>query len=295
MSKVNQSLTKKLFKKLKNATLMNDEFMTLFFRINPECIQFMLRIIMNKYDLIVQEARVQHEMEGAHGTRAVKYDIFATDSKGTRYDIEFQKESSGASPYRARFNIAILDANSLQPGEKHNLLRERQSAVIFITQKDYFKRDRPLYSFPRFDPETGINLNDGSTIIYVNGSYNNIDTALGKLIHDFNCSHSSEALYTEFAGALTNMESKGEEEVMSVIDEIVDEARAEARAEAIAEGEAKGKAEGIAQGKAQGIAQGIKDTALNLIRMGVLAFNQIAEACNLSLAQVQELAKSIGR
>ena len=91
------------------------------------------------------------------------------------------------------------------------------------------------------------------------------------------------------------MESKGEEEVMSVIDEIVDEARAEARAEAIAEGEAKGKAEGIAQGKAQGIAQGIKDTALNLIRMGVLAFNQIAEACNLSLAQVQELAKSIGR
>ena len=66
----------------------------------------------------------------------VRLDVWAEDEKGTQYDVEVQNEGSGASPQRARYNSAILDANILKPKEDYSVLKNRESVVIFITDKD---------------------------------------------------------------------------------------------------------------------------------------------------------------
>ena len=302
-----QEFARRLSEKIQNATLMDDEFMTVFFRSNTKGVEFILRIILDKPDLIVERVKVQAVKNGADETRSIRCDIWAVDNKGTQYDIEFQKENSGASPYRARLNIAILDANTLQAGEDHSLLCDRKSFVIFITQKDYFKKGEPIYKFPRFDPETEINLNDGSTIIYVNGSYKNLDTALGKLVHDLNCPDPEKMSYSDFASAVRAEKLKGEAKNMSIIDEIFDYGIAEGKAEGLAkglfegeirgrvEGRFEGEAKGRAEGRAEGEAKAQTSIAAELIKLGTMAFETIAAVCKMSLPQVQELAKSIGK
>ena len=81
--------------------------------------------------------------------------------------------------------------------------------------------------------------------------------------------------------------------------------RAEGEAKGRAEGEAKGKAEGRAEGKAEGkaegraegilvgIAQAYKNMAVDLLHLGTMTLEQIADLCKMSLSQVQELAATI--
>ena len=48
----------------------------------------------------------------------------------------------------------------------------------------------PLYHVERIIQETKERFEDGSHIIYVNGSYKNDDDPVGKLMHDFRCTSS---------------------------------------------------------------------------------------------------------
>ena len=265
----------KIFKDLQNVSLMDDLYMTLFFQDDIPVTQLLLRVIMNKDDLIVKSVDTQYKIEGADRTRIAKFDVYAVDSKDTRYDIEFQKENSGASPYRARFNIALIDSNALKPGENHKLLENRKSVVIFITQKDYFKKNKPLYKFERVDSETGINFNDGTTIIYVNGSYKGIDTAIGRLIHDIICMNESEMFYKDFADRTHVVKLKRGEGKMSLLDDLFNEGKAE--------------------GKTEGKAETETSIATELIKLGNMTLETIAAVCKMSLTSVQELAKSLGK
>ena len=283
----NREKAAKILEDLNNVSLMDDLYMTLFFNDDIPVTQLLLRIVMNKDDLIVKSVSTQYKINGAEEKRIAIFDVFATDSKGTRYDIEFQKENSGASPYRARFNIALLDSNALKPTQDHKLLENNKSVVIFITQKDYFKMGRPLYKFERVDIETGINFNDGTSIIYVNGSYKGIDTAIGRLIHDITCIKESEMFYKDFADRANVVKLKRGEENMSLLDDLLKEEKAESRAE--------GKAEGLAEGEANGEAKRSRYVAAELIKLGNMTFETIARVCKMSLVNVQELAKSLGR
>lgn len=60
-------------------------------------------------------------------------------------------------------------------------------------------------------------------------------------------------------------------------------------AQGIAQGMAQGMAEGRAEGRAEGMAQGRKETARNLLRMG-LSPEKVAEATGLSVQEVRSLA-----
>lgn len=70
-----------------------------------------------------------------------------------------------------------------------------ESYVIFITKNDVMGSGLPLYHIDRVVKETGISFEDGSHIIYVNGSYQNEDDPIGKLVHDFNCKESEDVFY----------------------------------------------------------------------------------------------------
>lgn len=245
--------------KMKLATLMDDPFAMEFFRDNIPCTQKMLRVIMDRDDLVVKSVKVQYVMRAADGSRYVRLDIYAVDSDNRHYDVEIQVGPEGALPQRARYNSAMIDVNILKTGENYSVFRERESIVIFITEKDVLGEDEPIYVIDRIIKKSGKPFNDGSHIVYVNASHRDLTTALGRLMHDFHCVKPEEMTDSVFARKAREM--KGGEE-MGVWKEI--EAEIESR-----------NSENIAQ---------------NLIRLGTVALDEIAKACGLTLQRVQELA-----
>lgn len=57
----------------------------------------------------------------------------------------------------------------------------------------------PLYHVDRMIKETDEYFGDGSHIIYVNGSYKDDSSSIGRLLHDFRCISSSDMFYPVLA------------------------------------------------------------------------------------------------
>lgn len=175
-----------------NLTLFDDDLMSLVFDNNIEAANLLLRIILEKDDIDVIEVISQKELENPIiGGRNIRLDIFATDSTGKYYNIEVQRANSGAHIRRSRFHSGIIDSRTIE--------------------------------------ETGEPVNDGSHIIYVNGTYTGNDM-LGKLMRDFACKNTDDIYYEELKKSIKHFKEKGGRKVMcNVVKEYGDE-RAKASA-----------------------------------------------------------------
>ena len=169
--------------KIKGKCLMDDKFMSVFFKDFPEGVELVLRIILEIPDLVVNKSTTQLTMTNLLG-RTVRIDVFATDSNGARYNIEVQKSGDGAGFKRARYHSSMLDANDPSYiGEDFDAIA--RSFVVFICETDVIGAGKPLYRITRKIAETGELFNDEATIIYVNGANKDSGTELGRLIQDF--------------------------------------------------------------------------------------------------------------
>ena len=190
-------LTAEFLEEVKNFRLIDDIFFSVFFDNNPEDMEYVLRIILDKPDLKVLEVQPQKTLENIFG-RSVRFDVFATDDTGKLYNVEVQRADAGALPARARYNSAMIDYHVAKKREKFSELPE--TFVIFITENDVLKGGEPIYHIDRVIKETGTNFNDGTHIIYVNGSYKgNIRNALVDLIHDFFCTNPADMRHKQLA------------------------------------------------------------------------------------------------
>ena len=259
--------------------LMDDDFMSKCLENAPECIELMLRIILGKKDLKVIKSQTEYPIKSLQG-RGVRFDVFARDSKGREYDIEIQRADKGAEPKRARYNSALMDANALKSGEDVDKLRD--TYVIFITENDVMKKGVDIYSFDRVDKDTGLDLCDGTHIIYLNGATRSA-TEIGRLVHDLQCCDAAE-MYFDVLKKQVNKFKNSEEGRFTMCKAM----------ERIAErNKAEGKAEGKAQGKAEGKREAMKDMAKRLLANGKLMLWEIADCTGLSLAQVRKLQTSM--
>ena len=164
--------------------LIDDDFLRLYFNDNPEGVEYILNVLLQRQDLKVLHSETQCEYRSLSG-RSVSLDIYAEDADGKRYNIEIQRADSGATPKRARFHSSMLDTKLLQKKEPFRNLAE--TFVIMLTEHDIMKHGLPLYHYDRICRETGVYLEDDSHIIYVNGAYQNPDDSIGRLMHDFQC------------------------------------------------------------------------------------------------------------
>lgn len=245
--------------------LMDDAFMNAVFDGNNELVQFVLRIILHRPDLTVISVTTQKYMKSLHGRDTV-LDILAKDGDGNEINIEIQNDSSGANPKRARFHAGILDSYMLLPGQSFDQLLD--SYVIFITAKDVFGKGLPVYSINRRRDDNYEQFNDGGHIIYVNGSYRDDTSEVGKLMHDFFCAKADEANYKPVADAIRHFKETegGRMRVGSEIERLKDVGRAEGRTEASIE------------------------IAKNLIETGEDSLEKIARVTGLTIEEVRELA-----
>lgn len=156
--------------RIRNFRLMDDDFMSKVFE-DTACAEFLLKVILNRDDL-------------------------AVDEKNRVYNIEVQRSDRGAGAKRARYNSSLLDANLTQPGDGYDALNE--TYIIFITERDVLKRNLPIYHVNRIIEETGEAFGDEAHIIYVNSQIKD-ETALGKLMHDFSCTDPEDMKYPVLA------------------------------------------------------------------------------------------------
>ena len=217
--------------KIQKMRLLDDDFMRAVFHENIAATETVLQIIMEKDDLRVQEVRAQSEIKNIYG-RSVRLDVYATDKDGRRYDIEIQRADKGAGEKRARYHQSIMDTNHLPAGSDPSSLPE--TYVIFFTEHDVRGRGCPIYHIERIITETGEWFDDGEHIIYVNGAYQNEDTALGALIADFRESDPSKVRHESLAQSMRYLKEseEGVSRMCRIMEDIVQEERQEARQEA---------------------------------------------------------------
>lgn len=217
-------MSKKIERELKTRQLiqqyclMDDSYMTAFFKDNIEATELVLRILLRKEDLQVKKVTVQDVIKNLQGHSAT-LDVVAIDNKGKIYNIEVQNAVSEANPRRARYYSSLLDANSLPKGDDYETLPD--TYVIFITKADGFQKNKMLYHFVRKDEIES--LNDGSHIIYVN-SENRDDSAIGKLMQDFICTNPNEMCYDELKKKSLQLKNdeRGEEPMDRITEQIIE-------------------------------------------------------------------------
>lgn len=180
---------------LKNFTIMSDAFMRNVLK-EKACTEYILQVIMGESELTVENQVIQHDYKNLQG-RSTIMDCVAMDQKMRQMNIEIQQESKDASPQRSRYNSALLDMNTLNPGQSVKELPE--SYVIFITREDVMKEGLPIYHIQRNVNNTNRAFGDGSHILYVNSQIQD-DTKLGRLMHDLHCKNADE-MYSEVLAA----------------------------------------------------------------------------------------------
>ncbi len=247
--------------------LMDDTFMSKCLENAPECIEFILQIILGKKDLKVVKSQTEYPIKSLQG-RGVRFDVFARDSKGKEYDIEIQRAKDGAEPKRARYNSALLDANALKSGENFDKLRD--TYVIFITENDVMGKGLDLYAFDRIDKAAGLDLHDGTHIIYVNGATRS-KSDIGKLMHDFLCSNAAEMYFDILKRQVSQF--KNSEEGRHYMCEAMERIKAE--------------------GKVEGERKTMIAMAKRMLKDGILTLKDVARYTGLSLAQVKKLRPSV--
>jgi len=246
--------------RIRGFRLMDDDFLSAFFRDNIADTEFILRIILNKPTLKVQSVHVQHELKNLNG-RSVRLDIHAVEDDSSEMDIEIQRDNRGAGFKRARHNSSLLDASILKEGQTAEALPD--TYVIFITESDIIGEDEPLYPIERYISIGGryIPVNDGAHIIYVNGAKKGNGTELEKLMHDFSCTQADDMYYQQLADRMRYFKEseEGVETMCQAIEDMRDDLRA--------------------------------SIAFEMIKDGV-ALEKVAQYSGLSLEKVRELASS---
>ncbi len=265
-------------KRLKSLTLIDDDFMKLVFDQDIASTGQILHVILDNPDLTVTKSVSEEEIKSAYG-KTVKVDVHAVDSAGKNYDIEVQRDPVGAVPARARLNSAMLDTMIAQRGDKKYHLNE--AYVIFITETDIFKGAKALYHIDRRVEELDYKpFGDGSRIIYVNCSYDDERTPIGKLVHDLKCAEPDEMYYAALADRVRYFKETegGKETVSKAFEEIKDMGRAEGREE--------GRAEGLTEGEHKKSVE----IAMSMLTDGIDC-QTVAKYSGLFIEEVEALAQ----
>mgnify|MGYP004422823211 CR=1 FL=1 len=117
---------------------------------------------------------------------------------------------------------------------------------------------------------------DGLHILYVNGEYQDVETPVGRLMHDFYCTKSEDMYSKVLADEVKYLKETegGRGRMCRILEEMCEE---------VAEEVAKETAERVAKEKA-------KETARMLLDLNKLSHEEISESTGIPIEVVEELA-----
>ncbi|GJM59233.1 hypothetical protein EROP_29260 [Erysipelotrichaceae bacterium OPF54] len=185
------NISEKNLRIIENYNLFDDLYMNCFFQHFTEGAQFVLRMILDIPDLVVEEVNVQKVTILNVVSKTTRMDVVARDSEGNKYDIEFQVVPKENLRKRGRYYLSNMDLDMLNRGQDYEKLVE--AYVIFICEGDATGDEKPIQHFMMRD-EDGVPLKDGHHIVFVDANYDG-DWKLKDLMNDFKAKDPNKIKY----------------------------------------------------------------------------------------------------
>ena len=274
MAKMEMNRQEKYLNRIDRLKLMDDDFFSEALDGKIEAVEFILQVVLERDDLKVIETKAQVEYKSAT-KRSIRLDIKAVDRENERFNLEIQRAEEGSGSKRARFHGSMIDRDLLEKGMDFDDLPE--SYVIFITEDDKYGCGEPLYHIERtIEEKEHVLFDDGLHILYVNGEYRNVDTPVGRLMHDFHCTKSEDMYSKVLADEVKYLKETegGRGRMCRILEEMCEEVEKET-------------AERVEKETAARVA---KETARSLLALGKLSYEDISQGTGLPLEVVEELA-----
>ena len=262
--------------------LIDDDFFSEALDGKIEAVEYILRTVLERNDIVVLETKAQVEYKSAT-KRSIRLDIKAVDRNQEHFDVEIQRAEEGAGARRARFHGSMIDRDLLGKGKDFDELPE--SFVIFITENDKYARGVSVYHIERrIEEHDNALFGDGLHILYVNGEYQDVETPVGRLMHDFYCTKSEDMYSKVLADEVKYLKETegGRGRMCRILEEMCEE---------VAEEVAKETAERVEKETAERVAkETAKETARMLLDLNKLSHEEISESTGLPIEVVEELA-----
>lgn len=229
----------------------------------------------------VEYPELEKAIEPFYTTRGVRLDVYLKDENKI-IDVELQSYEQKALGKRMRYYEAMLDMDALMKGEPYDKLKD--SYVLFICKHDPFKDEKKSpYGLPRYTfrnacvENNSVNLNDKSLKVVYNASAyeSEKDERIRALLRYIQTDESGQDGLSKRLDALVKKMKEN------------DKFRQEYMAMNLHDYDM------IRKGREEGARQQALEAAANLLRMGVLTPEQIAQAQGLSLEEVLDLQGKI--
>ena len=305
-------LNETYMKEIKGLRPIDDNFMTPFFKDYIEGAQLLVQTILERPDLSIKSVNTQETL--INPGRSVRLDILASDSNGVLYNIEMQRDNKGA-----HFNRACLHASSIMTAYTKSKAKSKskptsksktktqikfctkndiypQIYVVFITEKDYLKKRRPMSHIEWMIREDKEEIPSSCQhIIYVNGEYRHGNKPLEELIHDLFCRNPNEMKNKIFADRSRYLKEHkaGVKTMCKEFDKLMKKREEQGVAIGREQGVAIGREQGVEIGRdnlkreiiVNAIAQNLPlEHVANLLKLPIDAVKQIAAQCKAEVA-----------
>ena len=257
-------------KKFEELTFSDDYIFKLVME-EADVFKAVLKVVMPKLDV---ESLVSLESEQPYTLgyflHGVRFDIVAKGGKNI-VNVEMQIVDEGDTAERSLYYLALLIALSLQKGREYKEIPE--CCVIFFCKFDPMKQGLPVYTFDLMcQQQEGLTLTSKAKIILLNApAYEKCkDGELKELLKFI-------------------MTNKAESETTRIVADAVKDKKAKE----ITKGGWGMLEDELHKERKEGKAEGVIETARNLIKMGLLTLEQIAQGTGLSLEEVKRLSVSL--
>ena len=223
----------------------------------------------------------QEIIDNSYGAKGVRLDVLVKDDEKKLYNVEMQMSNDSSLVYRLRYYQGSLDVTALDKGQDYDELPD--TIIIFLCNGDMLGRGLPICTIQKYCTEDGTIVDDGTKQIVLNYSLYDLieDKELKALCRYCKTKEVSSELTREIDMEVNRIKQneKARQEYSFLFNRYPDYIQ-----KAMKEGEKRGINKGIKRGKIEGC----KDTAKNLLAMG-LSVADIAKATGLTEEEIDKL------
>ena len=227
----------------------------------------------------------QEIIDNSYGAKGVRLDVLVKDDEKKLYNVEMQMSNDSSLVYRLRYYQGSLDITALDKGQDYDELPD--TIIIFLCNGDMLGRGLPICTIQKYCTEDGTIVDDGTKQIVLNYSLYDLieDKELKALCRYCKTKEVSSELTREIDMEVNRIKQneKARQEYSFLFNRYPDYIQ-----KAMKEGEKRGINKGISKGITQGRIEGCKDTAKNLLAMG-LSVADIAKATGLTEEEITSL------
>lgn len=263
-----------LEEKWQKATLA-DNF--IFYKImseNPDVCKELLEILLGiKIDRL-ERPLAEKNVKVDYDAKGIRFDVYARDG-GRCFDIEMQTTTRRNLAKRARYYQGLIDVDTLKAGETYSALKD--SYIIFLCLGDPVGRGLAVYMFENLcRDDRRIALGDRAYKVFFNAEkYAIMADERQRSFFKFLCGGGSESAFTER------------------LDGMIEQAKHNAQwRQQFMTWEMALKEEGEEKWQ-EGAWQTRLETAGNLLGIGLLSLEQIAQVTALPIEQVEQLRREL--